>query len=95
MALLRFAVILTSVMLLASAHANAQTSCQPTISQPCTQQPRPETDQTKPTGADKTKSPKGATAGGLRLTPDSGFGVDSHGGLGPQRQFRAGVGVPF
>jgi hypothetical protein len=82
-------------MLLASAEAGAQTPCQPTISQPCTQQPRPEADQTKPTGADKTKSLKGASTGGLRLTPDSGFGVDGHGGLGPQRQFRAGIGVPF
>jgi hypothetical protein len=95
MALLRFAVILTSVTLLASTHANAQTSCQPTITQPCAQQPRPEADQTKPTGADKTKSAKGAKVDGPRLTPDSGFGVDSHGGLGSQRQIRAGIGVPF
>ncbi len=95
MAKLPVALILTGAMLLASAEASAQTSCQPTISQPCAQQPRPEAEQTKPTGADKTKSRKGASASGLRLTPDTGFGVDSHGGLGPQRQFRAGIGVPF
>ncbi len=95
MAKLPVALILTGAMLLASAEAGAQTSCQPTITQPCAQQPPPEAEQTKPAGAAKTKSPPGASASGLRLAPGSGFGVDSHGGLGPQRQFRAGIGVPF
>ncbi len=89
------ALILTGAMLLASAEASAQTSCQPTISQPCAPQPRPEAEQTKPAGAAKTKPPTAASAGRLHLTPDTGFGVDGHGGLGPQRQCRAGIGVPF
>jgi hypothetical protein len=95
MAKLRLALILTSAMLLASAHADAQTSCQPTISQPCAPQPRPEADQAKPAAPGKSKPSPGAQTGGLRLTPDTGFGVDNRGGLGPQRQFRAGIGVPF
>ena len=42
----------------------------------------------------KTNQLAGAPAGGLRLTPDTGFGADK-GGLGPQRQFKGGLAVPF
>ena len=74
--------------------AGAQASCQPTISEPCTPQPSADksADQTKPAGSKKTNQPAGAPAGGLRLTPGSGFGMDK-GGLGPQRQFKGAV--PF
>ena len=87
----------TSVLAFIDARAQTQPSCQPTISQPCTPQPSADksSDQTKPSGSKKANQPPGAPAGGLRLTPDTGFGVDKGGGLGPQRQFKGGFAVPF
>ena len=89
-------VAILGAILLASAHAPAQAACQPTISEPCTPQPSADksSDQPKPAGPKKTNQSAGPPAGGLRLTPDSGFGMDK-GGLGPQRQIKGGLAVPF
>ena len=96
MVILRVVIFAMTTSVLAFAAASAQAACQPTISEPCTPQPSADksTDQTKPAGSKKTNQPAGAPAGGLRLTPDTGFGADK-GGLGPQRQFKGGLAVPF
>jgi hypothetical protein len=85
-----------AAVLLASAHAPAHAACQPTISEPCTQPPPADksTDQTKLAGSKKTNQSANPPAGGLRLAPDSGFGMDK-GGLGPQRQIKGGLAIPF
>ena len=95
MMILRVVIFAMTASVLAFADARAQTSCQPTISEPCAPQPSADksADQTKPSGSKKTNQPSGAP-GGLRLTPDSGFGMDK-GGLGPQRQIKGGLAVPF
>ena len=92
----RVVILAMTTSVLAFAAASAQAACQPTISEPCTPQPSADksADQTKPAGSKKTNQPAGAPAGGLRLSPDTGFGMDK-GGLGPQRQFKGGLAVPF
>jgi hypothetical protein len=92
----RLFIFAIAAILLASAHAPAQAACQPTISEPCTPQPSADksSDQPKPAGPKKTNQSAGPPAGGLRLTPDSGFGMDK-GGLGSQRQIKGGLAVPF
>ena len=92
----RLFIFAIAAILLASAHALAQAACQPTISEPCTPQPSADksSDQPKPAGPKKANQSAGPPAGGLRLTPDSGFGMDK-GGLGPQRQIKGGLAVPF
>jgi hypothetical protein len=80
----------------ASTGALAQAPCQPTIMQPCTSQPPPDktADQSKSSASKKANQPAGA-ADGVRLSPDTGFGVDKGGNLGPQRQLKAGIALPF
>jgi hypothetical protein len=96
MMILRVVIFAMATSVLAFPAAGAQAACQPTISEPCTPQPSADksADQTKPSGSKKTNQPSGAP-GGLRLTPDTGFGVDKGGALGPQRQFKGGLAVPF
>ena len=91
----RLFIFAIAAILLASAHAPARAACQPTISEPCTPQPSADksSDQPKPAGPKKANQSAGP-AGGLRLTPDSGFGMDK-GGLGSQRQIKGGLAVPF
>jgi hypothetical protein len=74
----RLFIFAIAAILLASAHEPAQAACQPTISEPCTPQPSADksSDQPKPAGPKKTNQSAGPPAGGLRLTPDSGFGMD-------------------
>jgi hypothetical protein len=92
----RVLILAMAAALVANAHAPARASCQPTISEPCTPQPSADksADQTKPAGSKKTNQSAGPPAGGPRLTPDSGFGMDK-GGLGPQRQIKGGIALPF
>jgi hypothetical protein len=93
---IRVFIFAVTAILLASANTSAQASRQPTISEPCTPQPPADksADQAKPPGSKKTNQPAGTPAGGLRLTPDTGFGLDKS-GLGSQRQLKGGIAVPF
>jgi hypothetical protein len=92
----RLLIFAMAAALLASAHAPAYAACQPTISEPCTQPPPADksADQTKPAGTKKTNQSANSPGSGLRLTPDSGFGMDK-GGLGTQRQIKGGLAIPF
>jgi hypothetical protein len=94
---MRILIFVMAAALLAGANVPAHASCQPTISEPCTQEPPADksADQTKPAGSKKkTNQSANSPTGGVRLTPDSGFGMDK-GGLGTQRQIKGGLAIPF
>jgi hypothetical protein len=76
----------TAIALFASADVGAQTSCQPTIMQPCTPPPDNTANQSKPTVSDKRDQPARASRRGLQVAPDTTFGLSGR-SLGLQRQF--------
>jgi hypothetical protein len=87
MAMLRTMVIAAIVTtLLASADVFAQTSCQPTIMQPCPPPPRPEKAPDPPKATGNKSSQSGESRRGLQVDPDTTLGL-GRGGLGLQRRF--------
>ena len=69
------------------AHVGAQTSCQPTIMQPCAQPPRADGTSSKLTASNKTDQSRSSRRG-LSVGPDATLGLGPGArGLGLQQRF--------
>jgi hypothetical protein len=82
----RIVMAATAATVLASAGVHAQTSCQPTIMQPCAPQPRPDKAADAPKSTGNKSGPSGESRRGLQVAPETTLGL-GRGGLGLQRQF--------
>jgi hypothetical protein len=87
MAMLRGIVMAATVTtLLTGSDVYAQSSCQPTIMQPCPPQPRPDKAPDPPKATGNKSSQSGESRRGLQVDPDTTLGLGK-GGLGLQRRF--------